>query len=277
MSAWVTFRRLALAASVVATSVVTLHAGDALAISSRNGGLSEVPAAADGRGVLAYEAVVGQQRTPTGTQIMSSACTASVVNLPGLGPRIVTARHCDGHDPVIFDERTRVKPAARHQLDAGPDVATFDLPKAAAAFPVFETRSSATLQRGETLCAFHVKRVDGGGLSRDKICGAFVGRTMRFDGGGEPRLVVSHPFEHGTSGSPLFDASGRVVGVVVSTTAEEGFAEPIEEAGRVAVASPIPTGQNPPKAQPATPWRLPSFLPREGSVCLPGFCFRWEV
>jgi S1-C subfamily serine protease len=41
-------------------------------------------------------------------------------------------------------------------------------------------------------------------------------------------LIMSHPYPHGASGSPLVDRAGRAVGIVVATTSEIGIAEPID-------------------------------------------------
>jgi hypothetical protein len=50
-------------------------------------------------------------------------------------------------------------------------------------------------------------------------------------------LVMSHPYPLGTSGSPLVDAEGRAVGVVVASDGLAGFAEPIESVFALAISS----------------------------------------
>ncbi|MCC6648522.1 MAG: trypsin-like peptidase domain-containing protein [Polyangiaceae bacterium] len=233
-------------------------------------------ASAGGAGVLAYEGFVSKRTSSRGTETQLATCTASVIDLPGRGPKLVTAGHCEGTQPVFFDERGKMKPTVRRDLAGGPDVAVFDLVGKSPWKP-FAVRDSATLRQGETLCAFRTTRALFG-VSRERVCGAFVGRTTRLDFSGRPRLVVNHPYVKGTSGSPLFDSAGRVVGVVVATTSNEGFAEPIEQATRVALAAPRSTGANPTPAQPADDGGLfGELFPRAGSICLFDTCFRWEI
>lgn len=228
------------------------------------------------RGALAYEGLRQSHSTPLGVERELTACTASIIDLPGVGPRVVTARHCDGHEEVVFDERARIKPTWRHEIaEGGPDIAVLDLDRASP-WHAMSTRDSSTLREGETLCAFHVSRTDDS-LARDRVCAPFTGRTLRFDGNAA-RLVIAHPFAHGTSGSPLVDTDGRVVGIVTSTTEDAGFAEPIEEAVRVARAPAITTRRDPPPFVPAArPRFVPDAVPAEGQLCLPGYCFRWEM
>lgn len=259
-------RRLALSVVAVAAFVGLLGGSrDASA-----GRFHEAPV----RGALAYEGVRAAHASPFGVETELTACTASVIELPGIGPKLVTARHCDGRDEAIFDERARVRPAWRHELTSGgPDVAVLDLERASPWQPLV-VRASSTLQRGEPLCAFHVSR-ESNVLQRSEVCAPFLGRTFRLDGGA-PRLVVGHAYAHGTSGSPLVDQQGRVVGIVVSTTDEAGFAEPIEEAVRVARAPAISARLDPPAIAARAPL-LRGFFPNEGSLCLRGLCLRWEM
>lgn len=229
-----------------------------------------------GTGVLAYEGLVAKRTTSRGVETQLSTCSASVIDLPGRGPKLVTAGHCEGTEPIFFDERGRMKPAVRRDLAGGPDVAVFDLVGKSPWTPL-AVRDSATLREGETLCAFRASRATSG-VAREKVCGAFVGRTTRLDPTRRPRLVVDHAFRKGTSGSPLLDSAGRVVGIVVSTTSDEGFAEPIEEAGRVALAAPSSTRDNPTPAEPADGGGLlDDLFPRAGSLCFFGACVRWEL
>jgi hypothetical protein len=108
-------------------------------------------------------------------------------------------------------------------LDAGPSLPWDALP----------ARASATVAPGERLCAVRVETTSRG-LFREPIC-ARVLHTLSREGE-PPLLVLGHPFPHGTSGSPLLDAEGRAVGVVVATTDVAGFAEPIEAVVAVARA-----------------------------------------
>ncbi len=244
--------------------------------SAARGPLSPAAASPSGAGVLAYEGLVSKQRTWRGTETQLSTCSASVVNLPGVGPKLVTAAHCSGTEPVFFDERGRMKPSTRHAVPAGPDVAVFDL-AGASPWRALAVRDSATLRQGEPLCAFRTTRASSG-VSREKVCGTFVGRTMAFASGGRALLAVDHPFQKGTSGSPLLDSAGRVVGVVVSTTQSQGFAEPIEQASRAALAAPTSTRDNPAPVSPSDDGGLfGDIFPRAGSLCFFGTCVRWEL
>lgn len=257
--------------SVVPALALLFVAGSAAA-----GRLTKFAAAEPGSGILAYQGTVSQRTTSKGIETKLSACTASVIDLPGTGPRIVTARHCDGHDPSIFTERRTIVPTQRREIPNGPDVAVLEtagpLPEG---LRVLSTRASSSLREGEELCAFRTTKTLEG-LTHERVCGKFAGTTFRLDGG-RPRLVVNRPFEHGTSGSPLLDAQGRAVGIVVSTTASEGFAEPIEEAGRAAKAVAFSTKLSPPPFESKRRGVLGGLLPSEGSMCLPGFCLRWEL
>lgn len=256
-------------------SVLSVVFASGVASAARGPLLPRAPSPS-GAGVLAYEGLVAKRTTARGTETQVSTCSASVVDLPGRGPKLVTAGHCDGTEPIFFDERGRMKPSVRRDLAGGPDVAVFDLVGKSPWTP-FAVRDSGTLREGEALCAFRTTRA-ATGVSREKVCGKFVGRTTRLDMSRRPRLVVDRPFQKGTSGSPLLDGAGRVVGVVVSTTSDEGFAEPIEEAGRVALAAPTSTRDNPRPAEPADDGGLlDDLFPRSGSLCFFGTCVRWEL
>jgi hypothetical protein len=162
--------------------------------------------------------------SPANTRGARGSCAASAIRLPGLGPRLVTARHCAQEVLEVFDEKHHVQPLSATQVPGDVDIALLNV---AGKLPWdgLEPRAAATLEVGERLCAWRLERREGG-LARERICARFLRGTPRPDAA--PLLVLSHPYPRGTSGSALVDRSGRVVGVVVASTGEEGIAEPID-------------------------------------------------
>jgi hypothetical protein len=151
------------------------------------------------------------------------ACSAAAVRMPHGGVRVVTASHCAAEDLAIFDGRHWQKPRATAKASDGSDLAVLDF--RGAAWPGLVPRPAASVPLGERLCAWRVSRGPRG-LQRESICARLIERKE--GGGGRPILVMSHPYPSGTSGSPLVDAQGRAVGVVVASDGVSGFAEPIE-------------------------------------------------
>jgi hypothetical protein len=158
-------------------------------------------------------------------------CSAAAVRVPGIGTRIVTARHCaDGRRLSVLDDAHELVPT--REIDAGPDI---DLAVLQTQEPVpwrgLPMRSAGTLAVGERLCAWHMRRDGGPQILRERICGRVVRRDAR--PAGAPLIVMNHPYPAGTSGSALVDGAGRVVGIVVASTGFGGIAEPIDEVLRL--------------------------------------------
>lgn len=154
------------------------------------------------------------------------SCSAAAIQVPAVGLRVVTAKHCVGRRLELFDEAHRVAVRARHDAGGDTDVTLLEL-AGEVPWKGLAVRGAETLVPGERLCAWKVER-DGENVVRQQVCGRFLRRASRDVG--PPLLIVRHPFPHGTSGSALVDARGRAVGVVVATQQETGIAEPIEAA-----------------------------------------------
>jgi hypothetical protein len=157
-------------------------------------------------------------------------CSAVAVLVPHRGTRVVTARHCADHRELqVLDENFQVTPSeqidAPRELDLSVLEVSGKLP-----WPGLEMRSARGVALGERLCAWRMHR-DVSGIARERICARLLRRQTR--SGGEPLLVMSHPYPAGTSGSALVDARGRVVGIVVASTGYAGLAEPIDGVLRV--------------------------------------------
>lgn len=155
-----------------------------------------------------------------------ASCTASVVDFAESGPRIVTAKHCIAKDLAVFDDANEVLIDGHREAEGEIDVALLEAGPSLP-FAALSTRASASLRRGERLCAYRIEK-KGERVLRERICGRFLRFAMRE--GAPPLLLVGTPFPRGASGSPLLDEAGRVVGVVVATQDEWGLAEPIEAA-----------------------------------------------
>jgi len=154
----------------------------------------------------------------------AKTCSAAAVRVPRGGVRVVTASHCAAEGLALFDGQRWVHPHAAVKAADGTDLAVLDFGKAH--WAGLATRPAAGVSIGERLCAWRVSR-GGDGVRRERICARLVDRKAR-DGAQYPWLVMSHPYPAGTSGSPLVDAEGRAVGIVVASDGLSGFAEPIE-------------------------------------------------
>src|SRR3954470_17882592 len=176
--------------------------------------------------VLALEgrSMPGDAIAPANTRGAHGSCAASAIRLPVLGTRLVTARHCANEVLEVFDEQHRVEPTGRTHPPGDVDIALLDV---AGKLPWggLEPRAAATLEIGERLCAWRIERKLSGLLARERICARLLRTLARASAA--PLLVLSHPYPRGTSGSALVDRDGKVVGVVVASTGEEGLAEPI--------------------------------------------------
>jgi hypothetical protein len=160
-------------------------------------------------------------------------CSAFAVKIPRRGVRIVTALHCAEHHAIeLFDGQRRLMSRARFKSIAGLDLALLDVGRELP-WEGLAMRPAANVPLGERLCAWRMLR-EPRGLRREKICARVIARKPR--AAFEPWLVMSHPYPQGTSGSPLVDAEGRVVGVVVASDGLAGFAEPIEGLSSLASA-----------------------------------------
>jgi hypothetical protein len=169
-------------------------------------------------------------RTVADSKMTPRTCAAAVVSVPRIGTRIVTARHCGDHRSLeVMDERHQVTPVAQIDAREGVDLAVLETGHEIP-WRGLPMRSATTVEMGERLCAWHLRR-GGGGIVRDRICGRVAGRSAREVGA--PLLVMNHPFPAGTSGSALVDRAGRVVGIVVASTGLTGLAEPIDEVLRL--------------------------------------------
>lgn len=156
----------------------------------------------------------------------AQSCTAFVADIPEVGARIVTAKHCVGEKIEIFDDEHSLLIEEHHDAAGDVDLSWLEA-KAPLPFAALELRPSETLSVGERLCAFRIERAFGK-LHRQQICGRFSDFVERGEAGA--LLRVHRPFPRGTSGSPLVDEAGKVVGVVVQSQDEWGLAEPIESA-----------------------------------------------
>jgi hypothetical protein len=150
-------------------------------------------------------------------------CAAAAVRIPRRGVRVITASHCAGDGLALFDGDRWLSPRATKRSTDGSDLAVLEF--AATAWSGLPLRLSSSLAIGERLCAWHMSR-GATGVRRESICGRLIERRDRPSG--YAWLVIGHPYPSGTSGSPLVDADGRVVGVVVASDGMAGFAEPIE-------------------------------------------------
>ena len=161
-------------------------------------------------------------------------CSAAAIRIPGHGVHLVTALHCaDGANLELFDGQRSIRPRVVRRSLPGIDLAVLDLP-APSGWSGLATRPAASVPLGERLCAWRVSRGPVG-LKRERICARLMSRQAR--AGASSLLVMSHPYPLGTSGSPLVDAEGRAVGVVVASDGLSGFAEPIESVYSVALSS----------------------------------------
>lgn len=181
---------------------------------------------------LAMETAESSTR-PARARSYWGSCSAAAIRFPDVGVRLVTAKHCAGRRLEVFDETRTLSVRGRHDADGDIDVTLLDT-RGDAPWSGLEIRAADTLVPGERLCAWKVER-DGGAVVREQVCGRFLRRAQRENG--PPLLIVRHPFPHGTSGSALADAKGRVVGIVVATQAETGIAEPIEAAAELVRAA----------------------------------------
>jgi hypothetical protein len=173
--------------------------------------------------------VADAKRTPR-------TCAAAAVQVPGVGTRLVTARHCADHRMLeVLDEEHQVSPVAQIDAREGVDLAILEM-QGVIPWRGLVMRSAASVAVGERLCAWHLRRGENG-IVRDRICGRVARREQR--GRGEPLLIMNHPYPAGTSGSALVDRAGRVVGIVVASTGLTGIAEPIDEVLRF----PLPKGR----------------------------------
>lgn len=170
--------------------------------------------------------VVEEAKREFAKRDVSASCTAAVVEFPNAGARIVTAKHCTGERLEVFDEEHSMAIDEHRDAIGDIDLALLET-EAPLPFEALSIRESATLSRGERLCAFRITK-NGAGLSRQRICGSFLRLAQREDL--PPLILVRNPFPRGTSGSPLMDDEGKVVGIVVATQDEWGLAEPIEAA-----------------------------------------------
>jgi hypothetical protein len=165
-------------------------------------------------------------RTVADAKMSPRTCAAAAVSIPRIGTRIVTARHCGDHRMLeVIDEQHQLTPVAEVDARQGVDLAVLET-GSAVPWPGLVMRSASTVQMGERLCAWHLRR-GSGGIVRDRICGRVAGREAREVGA--PLLIMNHPYPAGTSGSALVDRAGRVVGIVVASTGLTGIAEPIDE------------------------------------------------
>lgn len=156
----------------------------------------------------------------------ATSCTATVVDFGDAGVITVTAKHCVGENIAIFDETSALDVSGYESARGDVDLARLEV-RGPLPFGSLPVRPSETLSSGERLCAHRVE--EGlGSPRRQTVCGRFDRFVER--SAAPPLLRVRVPFPRGTSGSPLVDASGRVVGVVVATEGETGLAEPIEAA-----------------------------------------------
>jgi hypothetical protein len=169
-------------------------------------------------------------RTVADSKMSPRSCAAAAISVPRVGTRIVTARHCGDHRSLdVLDEQHQVTPIAQVDAREGVDLSVLET-----GHPIpwrgLVMRSATTVQLGERLCAWHLRRGNAG-IVRERICGRVAGRAAREVGA--PLLVMNHPYPAGTSGSALVDRAGRVVGIVVASTGLTGIAEPIDEVLRL--------------------------------------------
>lgn len=153
----------------------------------------------------------------------AKTCSAVAVRVPHGGVRVVTASHCAAEGLALFDGHRWVPPRAAVKAADGSDLAVLNFGQAR--WPGLATRPAASVAIGERLCAWRASR-GAHGVRRESICGRLVDRKAR--DGAPAWLVTSLPYPPGTSGSPLVDAAGRAVGIVVASDGLAGFAEPIE-------------------------------------------------
>lgn len=153
-------------------------------------------------------------------------CTALVMPFPDHEARIVTAKHCLSEGLQVFDADHSLSVSSHRAAPGAVDLASLAV-EGPLPFPPLQLRASSSLQIGERLCALRIETTPSG-PSRQEICGRFLGFEARDDA--PPTLRLSSPFPRGTSGGPLLDADGKLVGVVVASQGEYGIAEAAEAA-----------------------------------------------
>ena len=125
----------------------------------------------------------------------------------------------------VRDEEHRVQAVSREDGGGEVDLSVLEMRGEPHPWQGLEMRAASSVPVGERLCTWRMQR-GATGVLRERICARLESRETRSSG--EPRLVLSHPYPAGTSGSPLLDGEDRVVGIVVASTGLTGLAEPIE-------------------------------------------------